>query len=343
MRKKLIVIMIVLAMVLVAACGGTNNDQAEEKESEAKEESEANTSEEYIEVEAAGIKIKAPESYVNNQDKTFIYTHGQKAVEGLYYGLLYLYPDNYSNLMSMSDEDFYAAEKNSINLLTVLKAKDISEEKLKTWYAAVSLEDDFQLESLGKADGYDIYIIRDGEVPEALSPELKTVFESIIKEIDETKDNIEHFQPVEEEEKTAEGTISFKTTTVDGEEISSEDIFSKNEITVLNLWASWCGPCVGEMPELEELHKELQEKGCGVVGILVDANEGSGLKDGQEIIADTGVTYINLIPWEGLNETISFKYLPTTIFVDSNGQIVGDPVIGANVPGYRWAIEDLIG
>ena len=97
------------------------------------------------------------------------------------------------------------------------------------------------------------------------------------------------------------------------------------------------------MPELEELSKEYADKGVAVVGLVVDVTESddSLLSEAQEIIRDTGVTYRNLKAWDGFKNQLSAVATPTTYFVDSNGSLVGDPVIGASVEKYRQSLDEL--
>ncbi|MBQ9420206.1 MAG: TlpA family protein disulfide reductase [Lachnospiraceae bacterium] len=137
--------------------------------------------------------------------------------------------------------------------------------------------------------------------------------------------------------------ISFQTTDLDGNAVDSAELFAKNKITMINIWGTYCGPCINEMPELEELSKEYADKGVAVVGLVVDVTESddSLLSEAQEIVGDTGVTYLNLKAWDGFKNQLSAVATPTTYFVDSNGSLVGDPVIGASVEKYRQSLDEL--
>ena len=55
---------------------------------------------------------------------------------------------------------------------------------------------------------------------------------------------------------------------------------------------------------------------------------GDLLRTAKDIIADTGVTYLNLLPWDGIDNDMPAQYIPTTYFVDSSGRIVGEAAIG---------------
>ena len=125
-----------------------------------------------------------------------------------------------------------------------------------------------------------------------------------------------------EEEEPVGGVISFVTTDLAGNEVRSEDVFGGNTLTMVNLWGTYCGPCIGEMPDLEVLNARLRDKGCGIVGVVCDvwdAGDSYTIGTAEAIIADTGVTYLNLIPWDSFAEDFPAEFIPTTYFVDEKG------------------------
>ena len=143
---------------------------------------------------------------------------------------------------------------------------------------------------------------------------------------------------------TAGSSISFQTTDLDGNAVDSKELFAKNKITMINIWGTYCGPCVEEMPEIEVISKEYADKGAAVVGLVVDVTEAddSKLADAHDIVKDTGVTYLNLKAWDGSNSQLAAPGTPTTYFVDSEGNLVGDPIVGANVAKYRETLDGLL-
>ena len=143
---------------------------------------------------------------------------------------------------------------------------------------------------------------------------------------------------------TAGSGISFKTTDLAGNAVDSKELFAKNKVTMINIWGTYCGPCVEEMPELEQMSKEYADKGAAIVGLVVDVSEAddSKLADAKDIIKDTGVTYLNLKAWDGSKDQLSAPGTPTTYFVDSTGNLIGDPVVGANVLKYRQTLDELL-
>lgn len=140
--------------------------------------------------------------------------------------------------------------------------------------------------------------------------------------------------------------VSFETTDLDGNIVKSSDIFSKNMITMVNIWGTFCSPCIDELPGLEKLRYRLEKKGCAIVGIVNDVeslDDSETIGEAKEIINEIGVTYLNLIPWNGTDDIFPTNFYPTTYFIDSNGKIIGKPVIGAKSEDvYEDMIDELI-
>ena len=122
---------------------------------------------------------------------------------------------------------------------------------------------------------------------------------------------------------------SFKGKDFDGNDVD-ESLFSKNEATIVNFWFNGCSACVNEMPALEEFNKKLKEKGAELIGINAGtASDEAGLAEAKDILSKQGASYRNLIlpnDHEYVRKIFSF---PTTVIVDKNGNIVGDPIVGA--------------
>ena len=170
---------------------------------------------------------------------------------------------------------------------------------------------------------------------------------------EEAKDSSEgsasESETTEESEETQEGsseettyTLTFKTKDINGNEVSSEDLFSENDYTMINFWASWCGPCAMEMPELEKLNQDFSENGCGIIGILVDGDKKEGLSDGKEVVEETGVTYPVVVPWDTFFEEIGIQAFPTSVFVNSAGEIVSGAIVGVDMDAYATTLDGLL-
>ena len=135
----------------------------------------------------------------------------------------------------------------------------------------------------------------------------------------------------------------FSTVDLD-DHIVTNDVFSQAEITVVNFWDTFCGPCVNEMPELTEWEASMPED-VQLIGIVVDAvsKDSDEYDAALQITEKTGVAYRNLIPTAEMNDIINgITGVPTTFFVDRDGKLIGDPIVGANVDGYRKVVEDYL-
>lgn len=113
----------------------------------------------------------------------------------------------------------------------------------------------------------------------------------------------------------------------------------RGNVVMLNLWATWCGPCRFEIPELQTLHDKHSTQGFKVVGVSVD--EG-GAEEVQPFVTEQKITYpIALDPQGKLANIFQTDILPTTVLVDRNGQIVWRQAgaISANDPALLKALE----
>ena len=114
-----------------------------------------------------------------------------------------------------------------------------------------------------------------------------------------------------------------------GEPIDS-DIFADYDLTMLNIWGTFCGPCIMEMPDLGELAADMPAD-TQLLGLVGDALNQENIELAQVIAEDTGALYQHIVPDNSLfdflyREIVAF---PTTLFIDSQGNIVGEPLIGA--------------
>ena len=141
---------------------------------------------------------------------------------------------------------------------------------------------------------------------------------------------------------------SFTGKDLDGNDVNSDELFSKNKVTVMNFWFTTCKPCVGELGDLEKLNQELAKKGGQVVGVnsfTLDGNKGE-IADAKDVLSKKGVTYKNI--WfksdsEAGKFTSNLFSFPTTYVIDQNGNIVGEPIVGAiSSAEQRAALDKLI-
>ena len=132
--------------------------------------------------------------------------------------------------------------------------------------------------------------------------------------------------------------ISFTATDLDGNGISSAEIFAQHEITMVNIWATWCGPCVGELTELQAIHTRFLEKDCAVLGLMTDGD----IEAACSLIKENGVTYQVIMAPDNLGSIFPYDAVPTSFFVDRNGAFLGTKIVGAQTELYEDALEPLL-
>ncbi len=127
-------------------------------------------------------------------------------------------------------------------------------------------------------------------------------------------------------------SIVFEAQDMEGNAVSSE-IFSEAKLTMVNVWATYCNPCLREMPGLGELAGEYASDEFQIVGVISDVLEGSDqrtLDYATDLVEQTSADYTHLL----LNESLYYALLtdvsavPTTFFIDEDGVIL-DTVVGS--------------
>lgn len=120
----------------------------------------------------------------------------------------------------------------------------------------------------------------------------------------------------------------FSTETLDGSTFTNDDL-AQYDLTVVNIWTTWCTYCIDEMPDLQKLYSDMLPDNVNLITICSDANEEPELS--KKIMERLECTFKTLVPDEKLQNSLlnEVQAFPTTIFVDSEGNIVGEPQMGA--------------
>lgn len=143
---------------------------------------------------------------------------------------------------------------------------------------------------------------------------------------------------------------NFTATDLQGAKVD-QSIFKGYKLTMINIWATFCGPCLREMPGLGQVSKEYAGKGVQMIGIVSDASDINGaisqdqVEAAKEIVKKTGASYRHILPSKDLiNAKLKdVVYVPTTIFVDENGQQVGNDYASAkSAEKWKQIIDSLL-
>jgi len=150
---------------------------------------------------------------------------------------------------------------------------------------------------------------------------------------------------------TAYTVPAFTTTGLDGKTYD-QSIFAGHKLTMVNVWATYCGPCINELPELAQLSSELKDHDIQIIGVVSDvmqSDDGSfdpdGVEAARELVSRTGADdYIHILPSSQLISAMltGIYAVPTTIFFNEKGQQVGVAYMGANSAAKWTAIINTI-
>ncbi len=137
-----------------------------------------------------------------------------------------------------------------------------------------------------------------------------------------------------------------KSTDLDGNKVD-DSIFKGKKLTMVNVWGTFCSPCIGEMPDLQKLSEEYGDKDFQIIGIvcdITDAEDKEKIQLAKEICEDTGVKYVSLVPSESLDDALldSIVSVPATFFLDEDGKQLDKNYIGSRSYEGWTAIVDAI-
>ena len=176
-----------------------------------------------------------------------------------------------------------------------------------------------------------------------LEPEFAAEYDSLRALVGTIVSNADYYRPVGTYDAIADQTVSFETADLDGNPVTSAEIFSKYDVTMVNVWATWCSACLSELTELEEINKRLAEKNCAIIAILGDGEDEETVALGKKQLEEAGCTYLCLRPFDGWEDMFVMNAgWPTSFFFDSTGRMVSKPIAGAAVDKYESRIDSIL-
>ena len=112
--------------------------------------------------------------------------------------------------------------------------------------------------------------------------------------------------------------LDFTLTDLDENEVTIGQL--EEPVRIVNFWATWCGPCVAEIPEFQAFHEEYGDQGVKVIGIALDEQ---GAEIVQPFVEKNNMTYLTLIDTRGKSAAIfgGVYALPTTFVIDGDGMV----------------------
>jgi len=129
----------------------------------------------------------------------------------------------------------------------------------------------------------------------------------------------------------------FQAKDINGKSLSLDQF--KNKVVLIDFWATWCPPCVDEMPNIVKTYNKYHEKGFEIIGISLDQNENKFLR----FIKDNGMTWRQYYDGKGGQNELARKYsidsIPSTFLIDANGKIIAKNLRGSTL---EEAIKDAL-
>lgn len=153
--------------------------------------------------------------------------------------------------------------------------------------------------------------------------------------------------PAPEDSSSGEETesiyITFEGTDLKGNPVT-QDIFSQSQLTMVNIWATYCNPCLNEMPGLGELAAEHDGAEFQLIGIVSDVREGDDQTLVESLVQQTGANYTHLLANDSIDQALlsSVSAVPTTFFFDQEGAYLGGVVGSAEKSDWEELIHELL-
>ncbi len=139
--------------------------------------------------------------------------------------------------------------------------------------------------------------------------------------------------------------MNFTSKDLDGNVIGS-DAFKNADVTLVNIWATWCGPCRGELPALGKVAEKYRAKGYQVFGFIQDVSDvtDESAPVAKEILANARCTFPVVMNTSAMEPIFSdINAFPMTLFIDRDGNMILDEHIGAmDEAGFEAMFEKAI-
>lgn len=202
------------------------------------------------------------------------------------------------------------------------------------------VREDTELEPFTTAYGQTMWLIRESDNLDSLPDEHKTAVTALREGIDE---QIAQLEAVKPKLATAAGKVVFTTVDLDGNPVDSS-VFANAEYTMINIWGSFCAPCIGEMEDLMKMDAEMDN--VQIITILGDATspDDDTAEDAREVVETLKLTLPVYLTNDEIKELLPSNAFPTSFLVDREGNPLGTSCVGAvGTESYQVWIQNCIG
>ncbi|MDR1763819.1 MAG: AhpC/TSA family protein [Dysgonamonadaceae bacterium] len=162
-----------------------------------------------------------------------------------------------------------------------------------------------------------------------------SLFSQLSPSIQATKEGKKYAAQIEVWKNTSVGAVApnFTQNTPDGKPVSLSDF--KGKYVLIDFWASWCGPCRGENPNVVKAYKQFKDKGFDILGVSLDNGERGGLEKWKQAIVDDGLVWTQVSDLKYWNNDVVKLYgirsIPANFLLDPDGKIIAKNLRGEDL------------
>lgn len=121
---------------------------------------------------------------------------------------------------------------------------------------------------------------------------------------------------------------------IKGKKVNLMSEIKKNKITILDFWASWCPPCMREVPNLVDIYDRYGEDGLGIVGVSLDESK----DDWKNTVESMGMKWVQVSDLKGGESPVVRLYnvqsIPHILVIDSEGRILSEGLTGTELEEF---------
>lgn len=235
--------------------------------------------------------------------------------------------DAYNNQLdeiNMQIRDLYAVMQQAFSDNDSIKMDSLN----KVGTALMEQQDNFRDEYIkAHPESFVTHYILDGVKQDYPLDQLKDLMAGFTTE-SIYRDHLNDYVAKQERLEVGQPFIDFTLQTKDGEDVTLSEKIAQNKLTLVDFWASWCGPCRHENPVVKAAYEKYHELGFEVVGVSVDQDEAAWLKAVEE----------DELPWmqvrdseDKVSEDYMIYYIPSNFLFDQNGTMIAKGLRGEDL------------
>ena len=288
-----------------------------------------------VEVPYAGFRFVPPEAYRNARGTVSFFRVIEDA-EDICYAIWNYYAmteeevEAYLDRDNKTDPDSPQAPKDISLFVLFSIGHGMTFERYNALSGNYWTEED-NVTEIGKAGDTTFYITWYDEPSEYFAAEIDPAYvedyKTVAAALEDAVKGFTFYEPQKKRDIYADlrkTPLTFTGTDLDGNPVSAPELFAGSRITLVNVWATWCGPCEGELEDLQSIYTRYKEKGVNVVGFMYDDD----VEAARGILAEHNVTYPIVLISEDVADTMLVNGFPSSYFYGETGTMIADPIIG---------------